>query len=83
MEVYEATAYDKCDKNRSYETYIAMTDGAIDTDERDARLAPFGLSDDDIHYYFYWEDDLGNRGYIDTDEFFYLIGKEIIKDGED
>lgn len=79
MEVYRATAYDKCAKDWSYETYIAMADGGLDTDELDARLKPFGLNDDDIHYYFNWEDDLGNRGYIDTDEFFFLIGEEVIK----
>lgn len=33
MEVYRATAYDKCDKNRSYETYIAMADGGLDADQ--------------------------------------------------
>ena len=80
IRVFTATAYDKCMKDMSYETYIV--EGIQDTDN-DAwvndQLAPYGITDDDVHYYFA-EGELDDRVYIDTDEFFYLIGGEIIKD---
>ena len=71
IRVFTATAYDKCMKDMSYETYIV--EGVQDTDNE------YGITDDDVHYYFA-EGELDDRAYIDTDEFFYLIGEEIIKD---
>lgn len=80
VQVFEATAYDKCTKDVSFETYIAEgIDGIGEREWCNDQLAPYHLSDDDIHMYFE-EGELDDRSFIDTEDFFYLIGKEIIKD---
>lgn len=83
IQVFEATAYDKNTKSVSFETYLVS--GLGDTDNSawlNDQLRPYGVHDDEVHYYFA-EGELNDRAFIDTDEFFYLIGEEIIKDGED
>lgn len=77
IDVYEATAYDKCAKDSSYETYIVC--GIADTDNEawvNDQLKPYGITDDDVHYYLP-EGELDGRAYYDTDEFFYLIGDRV------
>lgn len=79
IRVFEATAYDKCTKDWSYETYLVS--GLTDTDNLvwvNDQLKPYGITDEDVHYYF--EDGaLDGRTFKDTDEFFYLLGEEITK----
>lgn len=80
IQVFEATAYDKCTKDVSFETYIAEgINGIGEREWCDDQLAPFHLSDNDIHMYFE-EGELDGRSFIDTEDFFYLIGEEIVKD---
>lgn len=80
VQVFEATAYDKCTKDMSYETYIAEgINGISEREWCNDQLAPYHLSDDDIHMYFE-EGELDDRSFIDTEDFFYLIGEEVIKD---
>lgn len=79
IRVFEATAYDKCTKDWSYETYLVS--GLTDTDNLvwvNDQLKPYGITDEDVHYYF--EDGaLDGRTFKDTEEFFYLLGEEITK----
>lgn len=80
IQVFEATAYDKNTKDVSFETYLVS--GLGDTDNSawlNDQLRPYDIHDDEVHYYFA-EGELDDRAFIDTDEFFYLIGEEIIKD---
>ena len=79
IQVFEATAYDKNTKSVSFETYLVS--GLDDTDNSawlDDQLRPYGICDDEVHYYFA-EGELDDRAFIDTDEFFYLIGEEIVR----
>lgn len=81
MKVYEATVYDKCDNDgMSYESHIAI---ANDLEEYDMHIKDYGITDDDVHFVFLPHDNVEGKSEIETDEFKYLIGKEIIKDGED
>lgn len=79
IQVFEATAYDKNTKDVSFETYIVS--GLDDTDNSawlNDQLRSYGICDDEVHYYFA-EGELDDRAFIDTDEFFYLIGEEIVR----
>lgn len=79
IQVFEATAYDKNTKSVSFETYLVS--GLGDTDNSawlNDQLRPYGIRDDEVHYYFA-EGELDDRAFIDTDEFFYLIGEEIMR----
>ena len=83
VQVYEATAYDKNEKNVSFETHLAC--GLGETDDTmwlNDKLRPYCLTDDDIHYYF-GDGEIAGCAYVDTPEFFYLIGEEIIPDEQD
>lgn len=80
VQVFEVTAYDKCTKDVSFDTYIAQgVNGVGEKVWCDDQLAPFHLTDNDIHMYFE-EGELDGCSFIDTEDFFYLIGEEIIKD---
>ncbi len=77
VEVFTATAYDKCMKDLSYETYIVS--GITDTENEawvNDQLKPFGITDEDVHY-FVPEGELDDRAYYDTEEFFYLLGDRV------
>ena len=79
MRVFTATCYDKCTKDMSYETYIVQ--GMSGVGEREwcnDQLAPYHITDDEVHMYFD-EGELDDRTFKDTEEFFYLIGDEVIK----
>lgn len=80
IQVFEATAYDKNTKGVSFETYLVS--GLGDTNDSawlNDQLRPYDIYDDEVHMYFA-EGELDDRAFIDTDEFFYLIGEEITKD---
>lgn len=85
MRVFTATCYDKCTKDMSYETYIVQgVDDDVMTEPQILKeiLKPYGITDDDVHMFF--EDgELDDRVFKDTEEFFYLIGDEVIADGKD
>lgn len=79
IQVFEATAYDKNTKSVSFETYLVSGLGETDdTQWINEQLRPYGIHDDEVHYYFA-EGELDDRAFIDTDEFFYLIGEEIAR----
>ena len=80
IQVFEATAYDKCTKDVSFETYLVSGLGETDdTQWISEQLKPYNVFEDEVHYYFA-EGELDGRSFIDTEDFFYLIGEEIIKD---
>lgn len=81
IRVFEVTAYDKNTKDVSFETYLVSGLGETDdTQWISEQLKQYDVFEDEVHYYFA-EGELDDRAFIDTDEFFYLIGEEIIKDG--
>lgn len=80
IQVFETTAYDKNTKDVSFETHIVQgMNGIGEREWCDDQLAPYHITDNDVHMYFE-EGELDDRAFIDTDEFFYLIGEEITKD---
>lgn len=82
IQVFEATAYDKTTKGVSFETYLVSGLGETgDTQWISEQLKPYDVLEDEVHCYFA-EGELDDRAFIDTDEFFYLIGEEIIKDDD-
>ena len=83
IQVFEATAYDKNTKGISFETYLVSGLGEADDPQWiSEQLKPYDVFEDEVHYYFA-DGELDDRAFIDTDEFFYLIGEEIARDGED
>lgn len=79
IQVFEATAYDKNTKDVSFETYLVSGLGETDdTQWLNDQLRPYDIYDDEVHMYFA-EGELDDRAFIDTDEFFYLIGEEIVR----
>lgn len=77
IRVFEAEAYDKCTRDMHYTTYVVS--GLTDTDNLvwvNDQLKPYGITDDDVHYYFE-EGALDGRTFKDTGEFFYLLGEEL------
>lgn len=83
MRVFNATAYDKYQKNVSFPTYLV--EGVQDTDNDtwvNDQLAPYGITDDDVHYYF-GDGEIDDCEYVDTPEFFYTIGYEEKANGKD
>ena len=79
IQVFEATAYDKNTKGISFETYLVSGLGETDdTQWISEQLKPYDVFEDEVHYYFA-EGELDDRAFIDTDEFFYLIGEEIVR----
>lgn len=82
IQVFEATAYDKNTKDVSFETYLVSGLGETDdTQWLNDQLRPYDIYEDEVHMYFA-EGELDDRVFIDTDEFFYLIGEEITKDDD-
>lgn len=104
MRVYRATVIDKCaspsgEDPASYESYIAVLDNseqqydvyAMDRETDKyimAELEKHGLTDEDIHCYFYEDEfavgDENTQGKevemgetIETEEFKYLVGERI------
>lgn len=88
MKIYQATVIDKDAGAEpiSYESFIAVLDNseqqydvyAMDreTDKHiTAELAKHGLTDEDIHYYFYADEFKPVNGEIETSEFKYLVGE--------
>lgn len=77
IRVFAVTAYDKETKDWSYDTYVVS--GLTDTENItwvNDQLKPFDIMDEDVHYYF--EDGaLDGRTFKDTDEFFYVIHREL------
>ena len=79
IRVFEVTAYDKCTKDWSYETYIVSgLTGTNNLEWVNDQLKPYGITDEDVHYYFK-DGVLDGCTFKDTDEFFYLFGEEITK----
>lgn len=82
MRVYEATLIDKWStpfegEHSSYQGYVAVgTEEEMAEYPRDDFL-PDGFTDDDIHYYFHEKEFEPMNGEIETEEFKYLIGREV------
>lgn len=83
IQVFEATAYDKCTRGISFETYIVQgMNGVGEREWCNDQLAPYDITDDEVHMYFD-EGELDDRAFIDTEDFFYLIGEEVLPNGKD
>lgn len=77
IKVFEATVYDKYNDDKTYETYIVSgIEKTSDVNLINHLLKPFGVTDEDIHYYFA-DGELDNKVCKDTEEFFYILGEEL------
>lgn len=83
MKVYEATVIDKCaspsgEEPVSYESHVAVgTPWELSFPEVQSKYLPAPYVDEDIHYYFTEDEFESVDGEIETEEFKYLVGKQV------